>query len=149
MTRATNTFWARWLSETINRFFEGDSQLAAAGTVEHIMPQILSAEWRAHLGETWQDTHRELLHTIGNLTIVTQKWNGLKLSNKPFSHNRDALSKHGIHLNSTYFDGKVTTWNADAIRARTNYLADRIIDVWPAFAAQEPKGESKEKRHKR
>ena len=122
--------------EAINRFFDGDSKLDGAGTVEHIMPQTLSADWRTHLGETWQDTQRELLHTIGNLTIVTQKWNQSKLSNKPFSHKREALRNHGIHLNSTYFDGKVTTWNADAIRARTNYLADRIIDVWPAFAEQ-------------
>ena len=121
--------------ETINRSFGGDSKLDGPGTVEHIMPQTLSADWRTHLGETWQDTQRELLHTIGNLTIVTQKWNP-KLSNKPFSCKREALCNHGIHLNSTYFDGKVTTWNADAIRARTNYLADRIINVWPAFAEQ-------------
>ena len=122
--------------ETINRLFDGDSKLDGTGTVEHIMPQTLGPDWQTHLGETWQDTQRELLHTIGNLTIVTQKWNGLKLSNKPFSHKRAALRKHGIHLNSTYFDDSVTTWNADAIRARTNYLADRIIDVWPAFAEQ-------------
>ncbi|MCY4020640.1 MAG: HNH endonuclease family protein [Chloroflexi bacterium] len=122
--------------ESINRFFDGDSKLDGTGTVEHIMPQTLSPDWQTHLGDTWRDTQRELLHTIGNLTIVTQKWNQSKLSNKPFSHKRAALRKHGIHLNSTYFDDNVTTWNADAIRARTNYLADRIIDVWPAFAEQ-------------
>ncbi len=120
--------------ETLNKSFDGDSKIDGSGTVEHIMPQRISNEWREHLGETWQDIHREYLHTIGNLTVVSQEWNASKLSNKPFSTKREKLMNHGIHLNSKYFTNSHPTWDDDAIKARTNHLVDLIVDTWPAFA---------------
>ncbi len=119
--------------ETLNKLFDSDIKLDGQGTVEHIMPRRISDEWKKHLGDDWQEVHREHLDTIGNLTIVTQMWNTQQLSNKPFSTKRKSLQKHGIHLNSTYFTDQVKSWNADALRERTNYLADRIVEVWPAI----------------
>lgn len=127
--------------ESLNRTFDSDIALAGAATIEHIMPQRLSNEWREHLGESWQDVHREFLHTIGNLTIVTQDWNTRKLSNKPFSEKSKALANHGIHLNSRYFCDTVASWDADAISKRANFLADLIVKVWPPFTKPPvPKG---------
>ena len=123
-----------FIMETLNRRLDGDSKLDGDGTVEHIMPQRLTSEWQAHIGQDWQDTHRELLHTIGNLTIVTLKWNAHKLSNKPFLEKRAKLLSHGIHLNSNYFSQAARKWDAVAIRARTNHLADLILEVWSSFA---------------
>ena len=120
--------------ETLNKqCFDADIKLDGQGTVEHIMPQSLSNEWKAHLGESWQDVQREFLHTLGNLTIVTQDWNTKKLSNKPYSEKREALQDHGIHLNSKYFTDHAASWSVDAIRQRANFLADLILQVWPAF----------------
>lgn len=118
--------------ESLNQSFDSDIALAGPGTIEHIMPQSLSNEWRAHLGESWQEVHREFLHTIGNLTIVTQDWNTRKLSNKPFAQKRKELKNHGIHLNSRYF-GDILLWDASAIKARADYLAGLTLGVWPAF----------------
>lgn len=120
--------------ESLNQIFDSDIALAGPGTVEHIMPQSLSNEWRTHLGESWQEVHREFLHTIGNLTIVTQDWNTRKLSNKPYSEKRKELKNHGIHLNSKYFSNTLASWDADSIKARADYLAGLALDVWPAFA---------------
>ena len=120
--------------ETLNHQFDSDIVLADAATIEHIMPQSLNHEWKAHLGDGWQEIHRELLHTIGNLTIVTQDWNVRKLSNRSFSIKRKHLRNHGIHLNAKYFSSHNDSWNANAIRDRTNYLADRIVEVWPPFS---------------
>ncbi len=120
--------------ESLNRSFDSDIALAGPGTIEHIMPQSLSNEWRAHLGQSWQEVHRDFLHTIGNLTIVTQDWNTRKLSNKPFSEKRQELKNHGIHLNSKYFGSTFVSWDADAIKARADYLAGLALGVWPAFA---------------
>lgn len=120
--------------ESLNRhFFDCDITLAGQGTVEHIMPRSLSDKWKKHLGHTWQEVHREQLHTLGNLTIVTQDWNTRKLSNNPYSEKREALKKHGIQLNSKYFTDHAASWSEDAIRERTNFLADLIVKVWPAF----------------
>lgn len=120
--------------QSLNKTFDSDITLAGPATIEHIMPQSLSNEWRTHLGENWQEIHRDFLHTIGNLTIVTQDWNSRKLSNKPFSVKREKLKSHGIHLNSKHFANQSDLWNAEAIRERTNYLADLIVQVWPQFA---------------
>ncbi len=120
--------------EALNKHLDGGSKLDGEGTVEHIMPRSLSEEWRNHLGNSWQEEHREHLHTLGNLTIVTQDWNTRKLSNKPYSVKRDVLQDHGIHLNSKYFNCQDSPWGADAIRQRTNFLAELIVKVWPAFS---------------
>lgn len=37
-------------------------------TIEHIMPQKLTEEWKRDLGENFQAIHDKYLHTIGNLT---------------------------------------------------------------------------------
>ncbi len=37
-------------------------------TIEHIMPQTLTEEWKRDLGENFQEIHDKYLHTIGNLT---------------------------------------------------------------------------------
>ena len=53
-------------------------------SIEHIMPQSLTEEWRKALaadGEDPNGIHEELLHVLGNLTITA--YNG-KLSNHPF-----------------------------------------------------------------
>jgi hypothetical protein len=41
-------------------------------TIEHILPQTLTPEWREHLAELGQDADEvrdELVHTLGNITI--------------------------------------------------------------------------------
>lgn len=120
--------------ETLNAQFGSDVKLAEQGTVEHIMPQRLSEDWINDLGDNWQDTHRELVHTIGNLTIVTQQWNTQKLSNKPFADKFARLKDHGLHLNSRYFNKNIPVWNEDAIKERTGHLHQQVIAAWPAFS---------------
>ncbi len=39
-------------------------------TIEHIMPQELTEEWKRDLGENFQAIHDKYLHTIGNLTLT-------------------------------------------------------------------------------
>lgn len=53
-------------------------------TIEHIMPQNenLSAKWREELGSDWQRIHKELLHTLGNLTLT--RYNS-RYSDRPFA----------------------------------------------------------------
>ncbi len=39
-------------------------------TIEHIMPQTLTEEWKRDLGGNFQAIHDKYLHTIGNLTLT-------------------------------------------------------------------------------
>lgn len=118
--------------ETIGLHISSEVTLAKEGTVEHIMPQSPNEEWKAHLGENWQDVHRELLHTIGNLTIVSQPWNAM-LSNSGYPTKRNKLLKQDLPLNTHYFSNGPMHWGESEIRKRAEFLAEAIVSVWPAF----------------
>lgn len=39
-------------------------------TIEHIMPQTLTPQWKEELGENWQQIYDTYLHTFANLTLT-------------------------------------------------------------------------------
>lgn len=102
-------------------------------TIEHILPQ----EWRAHWapppetdvpGEAEAQRDR-LLHTIGNLTLVTQKLN-LALSNAPWAEKSGTIDKYSIlRLKESVTSEEV--WDEETIRERSRYLAKVAAEVWP------------------
>ena len=82
----------------------------------------------------------ELLHTLGNLTLVTQEWNSA-LSNAAYSDKQAKLRHHGLLLNKHFFANSPAVWNGDSIRQRAAYLVDQILAIWPSLGeVQEPKG---------
>ena len=124
--------------ESINRHLSvgsgGYTVLSGAATIEHVLPQSPGPDWLDELGgEDPEGTHRELIHTLGNLTLVTQDWNS-SLSNAPFAIKRTRLAVHALKINSEYFGrDDVTAWDAVAIRGRGSYLTDLILAIWPAL----------------
>src|SRR5699024_6057917 len=50
-------------------------------SVEHIMPQTLTAKWKEDLGENYQEVHDLYINSIGNLTLTGYN---SKYSNRPF-----------------------------------------------------------------
>lgn len=51
-------------------------------TIEHILPQTLSKEWKEDLGPNARDIKEQWVHTVGNLTFSGYNTG---LSNKRFS----------------------------------------------------------------
>lgn len=121
--------------ETINRYLSdgsgGHTVLDGDPTIEHIMPQTPSDEWKEYLGENWEDIYREYLHTIGNLTLVTQGWNST-LSNNSFALKKGYLAKHALLLNNLYFSA-ASEWRADEIKERAENLAEVILKIWESL----------------
>jgi Protein of unknown function (DUF1524) len=95
-------------------------------TIEHIMPQTLSSEWKQGLGDEYNAIHDQYLHTLANLTLTADN---PALSNKMFSEKKKLYEESKLNLNE-YFDS-LDTWNADTIEKRANELADMAIEVWP------------------
>ncbi len=98
-------------------------------SVEHIMPQGLSAEWVDMLAETGEDpdaVHRELVHTLGNLTLSAYN---SELSNKPFERKQQIYGESHLSLNKALVEQE--GWARAAIEKRAGELADRAISVWP------------------
>lgn len=120
--------------ETINRFLSiksgGYTVLDNTPTIEHILPQTPSADWKSCLGKNWEEIYSENLHTLGNLTLVTQEWNS-KLSNSSFENKKNLLASHALVLNKEYFRRKIVTWDDKAIQDRANFLVDAILEYWP------------------
>lgn len=105
-------------------------------TIEHLMPQ----SWRDEnwpLTETDDEAKRQnqielrasLLHTIGNLTLLTGSLNS-SVSNGPWADKRPEVLKHSkLNLNR-YFQYK-ETWDEQEIVRRSKVLFELARKVWP------------------
>lgn len=100
-------------------------------TVEHVMPQNpdLSDEWKEELGENWQEVQEKYLHTIGNLTLTGYN---SELSDRSFSekkeHKPGGFRDSRLRLNDSLV--RESKWNADAILARAEKLAQKALEIW-------------------
>ncbi|WP_246493649.1 HNH endonuclease family protein [Crossiella cryophila] len=101
-------------------------------TIEHVLPQTPTQEWLDVLAEDGGDPaerHKELLHTLGNLTLTAVN---ATLSNHPFQRKQDLLSVSHLELNRQI--AGTSRWGAKEILARAEDLADRAIRLWPGPA---------------
>lgn len=95
------------------------------------MPQNLNETWKQELGEQGGQVHAAYVHTLGNLTLVTQGKNS-QLSNASFAVKRDLLLNQGFQLNK-YFDTNIPYWNENAIIMRADWLTQHILAIWPSL----------------
>jgi alkylated DNA nucleotide flippase Atl1 len=108
-------------------------------TIEHVLPQTPTAEWRVMLGEdltpeeTFEGIHNALLHTLGNLTLTGYN---SALSNISFANKRELLARSGIVMNQEI--AAQPRWGRSEICARAAALAERIAEVWPGPTAAAP-----------
>jgi uncharacterized protein with ParB-like and HNH nuclease domain len=95
-------------------------------TVEHVMPQTLSAEWQDMLGTEALATHSNWLHTIGNLTLTGYN---PELSNKAYGEKRAVYALSHFELNR-YFSN-VDSWGQAMIEDRAAALLKSALQLWP------------------
>jgi len=94
-------------------------------SIEHIMPQTLTDEWKSMLGPNWAEIHKKYLHTSGNLTLTAYN---PELSNLPFGKKKEIFINSGLALNRLI--AQETVWGADQIEKRSKYLAEQTIAIW-------------------
>ncbi|GIW85803.1 MAG: hypothetical protein KatS3mg108_0127 [Isosphaeraceae bacterium] len=95
-------------------------------TIEHVLPQKLTEQWRVELGDDAETVWNRLVDTLGNLTLSAYN---PELSNQPYSVKRRLLIESHLDLNQ-YFQN-VDTWDERAILLRSEKLADRALQIWP------------------
>lgn len=120
----------------LSRGSDGYARLNSAPTLEHILPQKPTEDWKTELGEGFKEAYDEYVDTLGNLTLVTQSLNS-RLSNHPFAEKLGLLRAHALRINAEYFQGFEGVWDADAIRHRAEALIEIILKIWPAFGEPE------------
>lgn len=105
-------------------------------TIEHLLPQSWEAHWPlpddAGHGSVEAHQRREaLVHTLGNLTLLTGKLNPA-VSNGPWERKRAEILKHSaLSLNRSLPE----RWDEDTIMARADHLAEAFCRRW-----QRPEG---------
>ena len=110
-------------------------------TIEHLLPK----EWEKHwpllvLSETPVEIDKakkrrnELLHTVGNLTLLTKRLNP-SVSNGPWETKRKKILEHSA-LNMNRGFGDVLQWTELLIFERSQKLFDSAIKLWPRPTSQ-------------
>ncbi len=105
-------------------------------TIEHIMPQTLNGEWKAMLGDNYEEIQEKYLHTFANLTLT-----GInsELSNKPFEMKRDGKAIgdeiYPGYKNSKYrLTRKVTDcekWTESELLQRSQDIVATFLRLYP------------------
>ncbi|MFP6122716.1 DUF262 domain-containing protein [Helicobacter pylori] len=118
-------------------------------TIEHIMPQTLTKEWKKDFGENFQAIHDKYLHTIGNLTLTGYNQD---YSNKSFQEKRDmenGFKQSPLKLNQSLKDLEV--FGEKEIEKRANDLADWALKIWtyPKLDAETLEEDKPKKRKER
>lgn len=102
-----------------------------AATIEHIMPQTLSKEWREDLGEDARQVHDEWIDTLGNLTFSGYNTG---LGNKRFAVKLQGAGDTLGYLHSNFALTKMfttcTKWGPEEIENRGEELAQRSSTIW-------------------
>lgn len=106
-------------------------------SIEHILPQGWEANWPLEDNTPQaKETRGALVHTLGNLTLVTVRLNST-LSNDPWSKKSKTLKKHSVLLlNGEVIDNEM--WNEETITARNKRLFTYAKKIWarPILASE-------------
>ena len=97
-------------------------------TIEHVMPQTLSTQWKDYLGENYEDIYRIWLNRLGNLTL--SGYNS-EYQNYSFQTKRDmegGYKDSAVHLNQSL--AKENEWTAKTMELRGLLLAKKALQVW-------------------
>lgn len=118
--------YAREVLEMLERA-RGHKEQADLGAaqIEHVMPQTLSTEWAAALGEEAARVHGDWLHSPGNLTLSAYNQ---EVGNQPFAQKQARFKDSNVGLTRDLAaSGK---WDEATIRARGEALARQAAVLW-------------------
>lgn len=120
-------FWLRRLENYKSK----EKSVLDRCTIEHVMPQNpeVSCEWRKELGPEWERIYRDLLHTIGNLTLTGYN---SEYRDSPFSVKRDmenGFASSRLRLNSAI--GRCERWDEATMLGRARKILATTLQIWP------------------
>lgn len=98
-------------------------------TIEHIMPQNLSAAWRQELGEDYEAVWEQYVHTLANLTLTGYN---SELSNRSFAEKKKIAG--GFIDSPLKINRDLKTldkWDKTALQQRQLWWMRHLKKVWP------------------
>lgn len=100
-------------------------------SIEHVMPQGWRKHWQSVPLDEEEAAHRDrLIHTLGNLTLVTIALNA-ELSNEPWTRKSGILADHTVLLlNRSLLKDYSEGWTEGVIAERGSAMAKRVLKLW-------------------
>lgn len=102
-------------------------------SVEHIMPQTLSPQWKQDFGEEiWDIVHEKWLNRLANLTLTGYN---SEYSNKRFIEKREAkngFKDSGLRINK--FISQCNQWTEAELSERNESLKKDFLTLWPMIS---------------
>lgn len=98
-------------------------------TIEHVMPQTLTKEWKESLGEKWELIHSKFIDTIGNLTLTAYNSD---YSNLMFAKKK-TLADKGFDYSKLSLNAYIKTcgtWSETQITERAAKLYSWAEKIW-------------------
>lgn len=105
-------------------------------TIEHIMPQTLTSQWKGELGDEADEIHERYLHTFANLTLTGVN---SELRNHIFEEKKNGKMINGQFVNG--YKGSIyrltqelvsyDTWNLHDLEHRANKIKDKLFTLYP------------------
>jgi ribosomal protein S19 len=95
-------------------------------TIEHIMPQTLSAQWKVYLGKKYNDIHIKSLHKLGNLTLTAYNSD---MSNSIFMDKKEIYKNSNLKMNRDIYN-QYKEWGEVEIDSRSEKLFNELIGIW-------------------
>ena len=102
-------------------------------SIEHIMPQTLSAAWKKSLGLDSEELHSKWKNRIGNLTVTAYN---SSYSNSAFQTKltmENGFRDTAYRLNN--YVCQQDEWGFEQIEERTRQLAQRAMELWPMITS--------------
>jgi hypothetical protein len=110
-------------------------------TIEHVLPQSWKTDtWPLLEGRNAIEAaanRDNLKHSIGNLTLLTQKLNSAQ-SNDPWSKKRGTLGDHTVLFLNKGLVNSYPEWDESTILERGHQLAQLACEIWPGPAVLAP-----------
>ena len=109
-------------------------------TIEHIMPQTLTTQWKEDLGENWEEIHNKYLQTFANLTLTGYNSN---YGNRSFDEKKSGYTnKKGEQIfgfkDSGYrLSNYIKTcdkWTLTELEERQQLLINKFQKLWPMIS---------------
>ena len=97
-------------------------------TIEHVMPQKLTDEWKRALGAEPEKKHEQYRDQLANLTLSGDATNS-SLAARTFAEKRKVYRSSPIAMTRRLADEN--EWNEEALERRAEEITRRILSRWP------------------
>ena len=97
-------------------------------TIEHVMPQKLTHEWKRDLGDDAEEIHGRYRDRLANLTLSGDATNS-SMGARSFKEKKDIYERSAIGI--TRLIAQENIWDEEALEGRAEMLTRKALECWP------------------